>query len=103
MAIQNTQIHSTPTQIFLAVNQQAITTIIACNVSQQTSYLSLFAVPYGKNPGVSTQILSEVELPAGESFALDSERFVLENNDAIYAQSSVDNAITITISSVSTA
>lgn len=102
MAIKNTQVQSTPTEIFLSSGEQAITTIIACNVTAGTSLLSLFVVPFGDNPGLTTQVLNDVELPGSETFALDSERFVLEDGDAIYAQSTVNNAITITISSVST-
>ena len=102
MSIVNTQVQSVDTQVFLAAGQQAVTTIVACNVSTVTSTLSMFAVPYGGNPGPSTQILNNVVLPGGETFAFDKERFVLEDNDAFYAKSSIANAITVTISSVAT-
>jgi hypothetical protein len=62
----------------------------------------MFAVPYGGNPGPSTQIISNIVLPGGETFAFDKERFVLEDNDAFYAQASGSNLVTITISSVAT-
>jgi hypothetical protein len=102
MSIVNTRVQSIATPVFLAAGQQAVTTIVACNVSTVTSTLSMFAVPYGGNPGPSTQILSNVVLPGGETFAFDKERFVLEDNDAFFAQASVSDAITVTISSVAT-
>lgn len=102
MTIRNTQVTTIPTQVFLADGQQAVTTIVCCNVSTQTSTISMYAVPLGSNPNVTTQILKDVVLPPGETFAFDKERFVLENNDAFWAQSDVNNAITVTISSVST-
>ena len=102
MAILNTQVQAIPTPVFLATGQQAVTTIVACNVSTVTSTLSMFAVPYGGNPGITTQIINNIVLPGGETFAFDKERFVLEDQDAFYAQSSVANAITVTISSVAT-
>lgn len=102
MALVNTRVQSIATQVFLAGGQQAVTTIVACNVSTVTSTLSMFAVPFGGNPGPSTQIINNITLPAGESFAFDKERFVLEDNDAFYALASVSDAITVTVSSVAT-
>ena len=104
MAIYNTRIQTIPTQVFLADGQQAITTIVFCNVtSTVTSTLSFFAVPVGSNAGVTTQVLNEIVLPPGETFALDKERLVLDDGDALYASSSHNNNITVTVSAVSTA
>jgi hypothetical protein len=103
MAISNTLVQTIPTQVFLATGEQAVTTIVACNVSTTaTTSISLFAVPYGSNAGPSTQIISRVSLPPGETFSLDSERFVLEDADAFYAQATIADIVCITISSVAT-
>ena len=102
MAIQNTQVNSIATQIFLANGQQAVTTMLFCNVSTSTTELNVFAVPYGSNAGQSTQIINAVLIPPTETFVMDTERLVLENLDAIYAQTSIPLSITATISSVAT-
>ena len=102
MSLINTRVQSIATQVFLAAGQQAVTTIVACNVSTVTSTLSMFAVPYGGNAGPSTQILNSIVLPPGETFGFDKERFVLEDGDGFYAQASVSDAITVTVSSVAT-
>lgn len=103
MTISNSLIQSIDTPIFTAVGQQAVTTMLFCNVdSTQTSKVSLFAVPLGGNVGPSTQILNNVVLPPGETFSMDSERFVLENGDVLYAISTYENTICATVSSVST-
>jgi hypothetical protein len=102
MAIINTQVQAIPTQVFLASGQQAVTTIVACNVSTLTCTLSMFAVPFGGNPGPTTEIINNISLPGGETFAFDKERFVLEDQDTFYAQASTPNLITITVSSVAT-
>lgn len=105
--ITNSKIsNTTTTQVFLASGQQAITTMIFCNVaSTSTAYLDVFVVPHGQNPGGTdpNQIMSQVEIPAAETFVLDTERLILEDLDAIYAQTSVANSIVCTVSSVSTA
>jgi hypothetical protein len=102
MTIRNTQIATIPTQIFLADQQQAITTMVFCNVSTLTTTVSVFAVPFGASAGITTQIINEVEIPPTETFVMDTERLVLEDNDTIQAQSSLNNGITATVSSVST-
>ena len=102
MAISNTQIQTIPTNIFTAIGQQAITTMLFCNVTTVTNTVTLYAVPFGSNPAPNTMLLNAVVVPGGETFAMDSERFVLEENDALYAKSSDNNSITVTISSVST-
>ena len=102
MSISNTQVLTGPTEIFRADGQQAVTTIVFCNVTTITNTLSVYAVPRGGNPGPTTQIVSEVILPGGETFSFDSERFVLEDLDAFWAQCTYDRAITATLSSVAT-
>jgi hypothetical protein len=102
--ITNTQISSTTTtQLFLSSGQNAVTTIFFCNVTTGTNAtVNVYVVPSGRNANASTQIMNALSLPAGETFVLDTERLILENGDAISAQVSNTNAITTTVSSVST-
>lgn len=104
MAIKNTFLTTTNvTQVFSATQQTAITTVIFCNVSQTTATtLNVFAVPYGSNPLPQTQITSALPLPAGETFVLDTERFILEVNDSIYVQATATNCVAVTVSSLTT-
>jgi hypothetical protein len=46
--------------------------------------------------------MKALSLPAGETFVLDTERLILEDQDAVYAQASDASTITATVSSVST-
>ncbi len=98
--------NTTTTQVFLASGQQAITTMLFCNVATtSTAYLDVYVVPYPQNPGGTdpNQVMRSVELPPGETFVLDTERLILEDLDSIHAQTSVANTIVCTVSSVSTA
>jgi hypothetical protein len=105
MAITNSQLASaTTTQLFLASAQQAITTMIFCNTDPTIdTTFDVYVVPYGGNANAGTQIMKGVPLPAGETFVLDTERLILETNDAIYAQAADDLIVTATISSLTTA
>jgi hypothetical protein len=103
MAINNVRIASTSTAVFSAEGQQAITTIIFCNTSEATdATINVFAVPFGSNAGVTTQIINQVSIPVAETFVMDTERLILEDGDVIYAQASQSDVITATVSSVST-
>ena len=98
--------NTTTTQVFLASGQQAITTMLFCNVSDvDTALLDVYVVPYGQNAGGTdpNQVMRAVELPPGETFVLDTERLILEDQDAVYAQTSAADTIVCTVSSVSTA
>ena len=102
--ITNTQIDSaTTTQLFLSSGQNAVTTIFFCNVTSGTdATVDVFVVPNGDNANATTQIMKALSLPAGETFVLDTERLILEDQDAVYAQASDASTITATVSSVST-
>lgn len=101
MTIKNTQVTTLMTKVFEATGQNAVTTIVMCNVTTGTVNVSLFAVPYGYSPGFTNQILN-ITLPPYESFALDKERFVLDDLDSFWSQCSENDAVTITVSSVAT-
>lgn len=105
MAIKNTQLTSTSVlQVFSATVQTALTTVIFCNVSPTTSTsINVYAVPFGASPLPSTQIMKSLPLAAGDTFVLDTERLILESNDSVWAQASVGNCITVTVSSLTTA
>lgn len=105
MAITNTQLTNTSVlRVFQAVNQTALTTVVFCNVSATTNTMvNVFAVPYGSAINASTQIMNLLPLAAGDTFVLDTERFILETNDSIWAQSTASNCVTVTVSSLVTA
>jgi hypothetical protein len=101
MAITNTLIASTnTTAIFAPVVDTAITTIIFCNADiYNDGKITVYCVGTGNVIGTSTMILSNLPLPATETFTLDTEKLILGNGDVIYAQATVDT-IGATISSV---
>ena len=105
MAIRNVQLASaTTTQVFLAAAQHAVTTMLFCNTDTAIdTTIDVYVVPYGSNANATTQIMKGVPLPAGETFVLDTERLILETNDAIYAQAADDLIVTATISILTTA
>lgn len=102
MALTSSQISTSNTQIFAASGDQAITTVIFCNTDVVSSVqINVFAVGNGNVVSTATQILKNLTLPPTETFVLDAEKFILGNGDALYAQSSLNNVVCATVSSVS--
>jgi|AACY02.1.fsa_nt_gi hypothetical protein len=108
MAIKNVRIPDTnPTQVLLndqAVgggNDIAVTIAILCNTSASTdATVNIYVVAAGDAAGEGNQIMNNLAIPAGESFSLDTEKFVMETNDGIVITASDANVITVTSSFV---
>ena len=91
MSIKNTLVESAgTTNIFTASTstEYAVTTIIFCNTDEQESAsLNLWAVPYGSVAGGAiNQLLNNVVIPPTETFVMDSEKLILGDRDALWAQ-----------------
>lgn len=102
--ITNSLIESTSTtRVFLSNGENAITTMFLCNTSEtQTATLDVYLVPAAGVFNTGTQIMSNLELPAGETFVFDLEKLILENAATVWAKSTVDKIVTATVSSVRT-
>lgn len=108
MAIKNTLVSSpSATNLFTATTgtEYAITTMIFCNTSPSTdAYLDVWVVPFGEVAGAAAnQVLKSVFIPKTETFVMDSEKFILGGQDAIWAQAQppeASNLINALVSSV---
>ena len=104
MAITNSQLASvSKTVVFASTGENAITCIIFCNTSITTdATVSVWIVPAGDPAGSENQVINELSIPAGETFSIDTERFILSDSDSIQAQASQNLIVTTTVSYVST-
>ena len=109
MAITSSQVITAgnpPVQVYESAGQNAITSMMFCNTTTNSlATIDIYVVSdaSGYAPGPQTQILKAIPIPPTETFVMDSEKFILEDLDTIHVKSDVANAITVTISSVSTA
>ena len=101
--ITNVQIESTSTtRVFLSSGESAITTVFFCNTSDvDDTAIDVYIVPAAGVYGTGTQVMSNLALPAGETFVFDLEKLILENAASIWAKATVDKVVTATVSSVS--
>jgi hypothetical protein len=103
MAIQNLTLNATsPGQILVSSGDNAVTAIIFCNNSLTTdATVTVWLVPSGYAVGNNNMILNTISVPRGETFSIDTEKFILSNGDSVQAQASQNSIITATISFVS--
>ena len=104
MSITNANLATTvATTVFTAVGQQAITTIMLCNVSATSAAtVNMFITPSGISWNSANQVLNSLSLPIASTHSMNTERFVLDAGDKIWVQSSVASAVSVTISSLAT-
>lgn len=103
MAIVNANIGSgVPGQVYSSTGETAVTAVMFCNVGQVDTSIDVWLVPAGVSLSNTCMILNSIDMPAGETFSIDTERFILENGDAIYAQAADTNVISATVSYINT-
>lgn len=101
MAIQNTAVtNGAATSIYTSSGDSAITTVHITNYTGATVVTNVYIVPSGSTAGNSTVIYSEYNITSHNTLVIDSEKFILENGDAIYANCSVADSLTATVSSI---
>lgn len=103
MAIVNSSVGAgAPTQLYQSSGENAVTTIIFCNTGVVDTNLTVWMVPGGSSLNNTMMIMNSVYMPAGETFCMDTERFILGDGDSIFAQAVDSNLIASTVSYVST-
>ena len=99
MAIYNQVLETAQTDVLTvpADKKYAILTVLVCNyASTGSARFTLHLVQNGDPRGDQNMIVNELELPAGETFTLDSEKIVLDSGDFIscYAQPDSGSGLT---------
>jgi hypothetical protein len=103
MAIKNTAVGTgTPTNIYTANGENAITTIMFCNTAVIDTNITVWMVPAGQSLNNNMMILNSVYMPAGETFSMDTERFIFADGDSAWCQAVDSNTISATVSYVNT-
>ena len=112
MAITNSFIDATFTTVYTSTGDTAVTTMIFCNymdadnipgdatLTDADTFLDLHIVPSVGSATDENKILHQVKIPAGETFIMDTEKFVLGNGDKIIAQTTSPATASVTVSTI---
>ena len=112
MAITNSFIDATLTTVYTSTGENAVTSMIFCNyadadnipgdniLTDADTFLDLHIVKSGQSATDVNKILHQLKIPAGETFIMDTEKFVLDSGDKVIAQTTSPATISVTISTI---
>jgi len=103
MALNNTRVSTTTaTTVFQASGQTAITVMYFCNHSAGPVNINVYAVNNDDSTAGSLDniIFSQLEITAGDTYIVSTEKLILDNGDEIEVEADVADAVTVTVSSI---
>lgn len=114
MAITNAKVTFPGSAVFTAggtlpndFQEHALTCMIFCNDSTVNGSVTVYVVPQGEtvqpsSPGVTSKhkIVSNLDVPPGESVTFDTEKLILSTGDRIIVEASSNDKIVVTVSSL---
>jgi hypothetical protein len=98
MSIINTSVTTTAAPIYTSSGNSATTVIHFCNYTNDGATANVWVVPNGSSADSSTIIYSNVSLTSQNTLVVDTEKLILGDGDAIYANVSADGKVTATVS-----
>ena len=100
--ITSAQLNSAMAEIIAGTASQtvALTTAYMCNTTANTVVVNVAVVPAGNNSPAECLIYNQLEIPALDTRIIDTEKLILGNGDSIWANTSVDGSVIMTVSSV---
>jgi hypothetical protein len=69
----------------------AITSMFFCNLSSDPTSLTVYLVPSGASPASSNTIIKALPVSALDTFALDTEKIILDDGDSVWAAATNTN------------
>lgn len=101
MALAQSQLTNSATSIYTSSGNSAVTTMYVCNptASAETFWIYLTATS-GTAAADSNTVYSNVQVAAGDTYVIDTERLVLGNGETVKAKAGNSTVLTMTISYV---
>ena len=100
MAITNSLLTTgAAANVYVSSGASAITSIYLCNIDTSARTFDIYVCPSGNTvTPASTRVYSAVNLQAGDTYVVDTEKLILSSGDMIKANTSASNAMSMTIS-----
>jgi len=98
MSLQSSLLTTTAANVYVSSGQTAAMTFYFSNYSaSQNATFSLWAVKSGQTAGNVNVLYSNVVVQAGDTYLADTERIILDNNDALVAYTNVNSTMSVTL------
>lgn len=98
MAIRTANVTTVAASIYTSVGNSAITTIHLCNYSASAVSANIYVVTNGSSANVINMIYCNQQITTTTTYIIDSEKLILSNGDAIFANASANVSIGATVS-----
>ena len=98
MAIKNANVTTVASSIYSSTNNSATTTVHFCNYSSNAVTANVWIVPNGFTANSLTMIYSNISITGTNTLVIDTEKIILANGDAIYANASANLSVSATVS-----
>jgi hypothetical protein len=100
MAIAQGTLTTAAATLFTSSGTNAITAIYLMNNHSGTVTVQLHIVTDGNVIGTSNKIIKDLQIAAGDTFVIDTERLILGDGDTVQSTADVDSVCYSTISYV---
>ena len=100
MAITNSLLTTgAAANVYVSTGSSAITAMYLCNIDTTARTFDIYVCPSGNTlTPASTRIYSGVQIQAGDTYVVDSEKLILSSGEMIKANTSGASAIAMTVS-----
>jgi NaMN:DMB phosphoribosyltransferase len=100
MAITNSLLTTgAAANVYVSTGSSAITAMYLCNIDTTARTFDIYVCPSGMSiTQANTRIYSGVQIQAGDTYVVDSEKLILSSGDMIKANTSSASAIAMTVS-----
>jgi hypothetical protein len=97
MTIATANVTTVAGNVYASGGNTVVTFLSLCNYSLSNVQANVWVVPAGGSAGNLTAAISNLEIPAGDTyqFYVGNEKLILGNNDAIVANAGANNSITV--------
>ena len=89
---------TTPSAVYTSSGTTAITALYLCNYSGSTVNVSVYIVPDAGTAGDSNIIYKDIAISAADTFLLDTERLILDNNETIQVAADAGSSVNVVTS-----
>ena len=96
--IISSNVTTTASNIYASSGNTVMSVTYLCNYSASPVQVNVFVVSNGGTASNANKIYSNVNIVAGDTLVIETEKIIFGNNDSLRANASADNAITATVS-----
>lgn len=98
MSIEQETITTAGSTLYTSTNGSAITAMFFMNDHSGPVVVQIHVVKSGETIGATNKIIKDLTIAAADSYVIDTEKLLLDNNDTIQATADVDSVVNVTTS-----